>query len=152
MESKTHMGQERDERSGTSQGASTTGTGPGNTTSESTGGSRQQTASATRRAKEGASELGRTVDEASRRGAEMYDQTKQVVTDAYGKATEAVNETYDQALRYGREHPGQLTLVAFGAGIAVGILLASSSRRSRTQRIAEPVVDAISRVALEFLR
>jgi hypothetical protein len=102
--------------------------------------------------KDVASDIGRAVGEASGKGAEVYDQTKQVVTDAYGKASEAVSESYDHAVRYGREHPAQLTLIAFGAGIAVGILLASSSRRSRTQRIAEPVVDAVSRIALEFLR
>jgi len=82
-----------------------------------------------------------------------YEQTKQVVTDAYGKTTEVLGNTYDQAMTYGRENPGKLTLIAFGAGIGVGVLLASGfGGRSRTNRIAEPIVGALSQVAMEFFR
>ena len=82
-----------------------------------------------------------------------YEQTKQVVGDAYGKTTEALSNTYDQAMTYGRENPGKLTLIAFGAGIGIGVLLASGfGGRSRTSRIAEPIVGALSQVAMEFFR
>jgi ElaB/YqjD/DUF883 family membrane-anchored ribosome-binding protein len=82
-----------------------------------------------------------------------YEQTKQVVTDAYGKTSEALSNTYDQAMTYGRENPGKLTLIAFGAGIGIGVLLASGfGGRSRTSRIAEPIVGALSQVAMEFFR
>jgi len=98
-----------------------------------------QAASATQRAR----------DEAQN----AYEQTKQVVTDAYGKTSEVLSNTYDQAMTYGRENPGKLTLIAFGAGIGIGILLASGmGGRSRTNRIAEPIVGALSQVAMEFFR
>lgn len=82
-----------------------------------------------------------------------YEQTKQVVGDAYGKTSEVLNNTYEQAMTYGRENPGKLTMIAFGAGIGIGVLLASGfGGRSRTSRIAEPIVGALSQVAMEFLR
>src|SRR5688572_17274461 len=66
------------------------------------------------------------------RATEAYDQTKQAVSQAYDKTAQAVNSTYDQAMTFGREHPGQLTLIAFGAGIGIGVLLASGGSRRRT--------------------
>lgn len=96
----------------------------------------------------------RAREQQSGTGQSPIDQTKQVVSDAYGKTSEALTNTYDQAMTFGREHPGQLTLIAFGAGIGIGLLLASSfsSGRSTSQRYAEPVVSALSNVALEFFR
>lgn len=65
-----------------------------------------------------------------------------------------LSNTYDQAMDYGKENPGKLTLIAFGAGIGIGVLLASglTSGRSRSSRIGEPIVAALSQVAMEFLR
>ena len=96
----------------------------------------------------------RARDEFSNRSSEMVDQTKQAVTQAYDKTTETLSQTYNQAMDYGRENPGKLTLIAFGAGIGIGLLLAGgfSGGRSRTTRIAEPAIDALSRIALEFFR
>lgn len=83
-----------------------------------------------------------------------YEETKQVVNDAYGKTTEVLTNTYDQAMVYGKDNPGKLTLIAFGAGIGIGVLLASgfSSGRSRSSRIGEPIVTALSEVAMAFLK
>jgi ElaB/YqjD/DUF883 family membrane-anchored ribosome-binding protein len=84
-----------------------------------------------------------------------YEDTKQVVNDAYGKTTEVLTNTYDQAMVYGKDNPGKLTLIAFGAGIGVGVLLASGflgGRSSRSSRMAEPIVNALSDVALAFLK
>lgn len=99
-----------------------------------------QAASATQRAKDTAQTA--------------YDQTKQVVNDAYSKTSEVLSSTYDQTMTYGRENPGKLTLIAFGAGIGIGLLLAGTlgGGRSRTNRIAEPIVGALSQVAMEFFR
>src|SRR5512140_429129 len=72
------------------------------------------------------------------RGAEIYDQTKQTVSEAYDKTTRTLSEGYDQAMTYGRENPGKIMLIAFGVGFGVGLLLAG--RRSRTGRYAEPVI------------
>jgi hypothetical protein len=77
------------------------------------------------------------------------------VTQAYDKTAETLSQSYNQAMDYGRENPGKLTLIAFGAGIGIGLLLAggfSGGRSSRTTRIAEPAIDALSRIALEFFR
>jgi ElaB/YqjD/DUF883 family membrane-anchored ribosome-binding protein len=87
------------------------------------------------------------------KAAEVVDQTKQVVSNAYDKTAQTLTNTYDHAVSYGRENPGTATLIAFGAGVGIGLLLASSlSGRSRMNRIAEPIVGALSQVALEFLR
>jgi ElaB/YqjD/DUF883 family membrane-anchored ribosome-binding protein len=86
------------------------------------------------------------------RATEAYDQTKKAVNEAYDKTAQAVSSTYDQAMTFGREHPGQLTLIAFGAGIGVGLLLASGGPRRRTSRYAEPAINALSEIALEFFR
>jgi hypothetical protein len=104
-------------------------------------------ASATQRAREG-------VQSAFEEGKQVVDEAKQLVNDAYGKTTEALTNTYDQVMVYGKENPGKLTLMAFGAGIGVGVLLASglASGRSRSSRIGEPIVSALSQVAMEFLR
>jgi ElaB/YqjD/DUF883 family membrane-anchored ribosome-binding protein len=86
------------------------------------------------------------------KGAEVYDQTKQAATQAYDKAANTISSTCDQAAAYGRENPGKLTLIAFGAGIGVGVLLAAGGGRPRTRRYAEPVVNALYDIALEFFR
>lgn len=104
-------------------------------------------ASATQRAREG-------VQTAYEETKHVVGEAKQVVNDAYGKTTEVLNNTYDQAMVYGRENPGKLSLIAFGAGIGFGVLLASgfSGGRSRSSRIGEPIVAALSQVAMAFLR
>ena len=105
-----------------------------------------QTGSAPQRARELASEVGSGVQNA-------YDQTVKAVSDAYEKTSEVLTNTYDQTLTYGRENPGKLTLIAFGAGIGIGVLLASGigGRRS-SNRYTEPIVNALSQVAMEFFR
>jgi hypothetical protein len=83
---------------------------------------------------ETASEVGSGVQAA-------YDQTVKAVSQAYDKTSEVLTNTYDQTVTYGRENPGKLTLIAFDAGIGIGLLLASGfGGRSRTSRFAEPVV------------
>jgi hypothetical protein len=67
-------------------------------------------------------------------------------------ARNRVSETYEQAKLYGRENPDKAILIALGIGVGLGFLLGASSRRSRTGRFARPVVNALSDIALEFLR
>lgn len=84
---------------------------------------------------------------------EVIDRTKQAVSAAYDKTAETVSDTYNRTMQYGRENPGTLTLIAFGAGVGIGVLIASGMKgRGRARRIAEPIVGALSQVALEFLR
>ncbi|HKY03580.1 MAG TPA: hypothetical protein VJQ56_01755 [Blastocatellia bacterium] len=111
----------------------------GTTTSSGTGTSGATTGSATQTARSQAND--------------MATQAQQAVTNAYDKTAETLSHTYDQAITYGRENPGKFALIAFGAGIGIGILLANSgSRSTRTARVAEPVVNALSQIAMEFLR
>ena len=87
------------------------------------------------------------------KGTEAYGKAEQVVGEAYDKTTQKVNETLEKAKSYRDENPGKTILIAFGIGVGVGLLLsASSSQRSRTGRIAQPVVNALSDIAQEFFR
>ena len=86
------------------------------------------------------------------RGAEVYGQAEQAVSDVYDKTAQAVSETYEQAKSYSSENPGKTILIALGIGVGLGFLLGASSRRSRTGRFARPVVNALSDIALEFFR
>ena len=83
-------------------------------------------------------------------GAEAYGQAEQAVSDAYDKTTQKVSETYEQAKSYSHENPGKTILIALGIGVGVGLLLGASTRRSRTSRIAQPLVNALSDIALEL--
>jgi ElaB/YqjD/DUF883 family membrane-anchored ribosome-binding protein len=66
------------------------------------------------------------------RGAAVYGQAEQAVSDAYDKTAHAVSKTYDQAKSYSSENPGKAMLIASGIGVGLGFLLAATSRRSRT--------------------
>ena len=88
------------------------------------------------------------------RGAEAYGQAEKAVGDVYDKTAQAVSETYKQAKNYSTENPGKTILIALGIGVGLGFLLGlgASSRPTRTGRLARPVVNALSDIALEFLR
>jgi len=86
---------------------------------------------------------------------EMVDQAKSAVNDAYQRTSQSVNETLGHAKDYSRENPGTTMMIAFGVGVGVGALLTSgmwSSGRSRSQRIAPPIINALSEIASEFFR
>ena len=86
-------------------------------------------------------------------GAEAYGKAEQAVGEAYDKTTQKVKETYQKAKSYRDENPGKTVLIALGIGLGIGLLLsASSSHRSRTGRIAQPVINALSEIAHEFIR
>jgi len=88
------------------------------------------------------------------RGAEAYGQAEKAVSDVYDKTAQKVTETYKKAKSYSNANPGKTILIALGIGVGLGFLLgaSSSSRRSRTGRFAQPVVNALSDIALEFFR
>ena len=93
------------------------------------------------------------VDETSKAASHAYEQASQAASHAYEHASQAVGDTYQSAMRYSRNNPGTVILVAFGAGVGIGILLASGMpTRSRASRIAEPVIGAISQIARDFIR
>ena len=86
------------------------------------------------------------------RGAEVYGQAEQAVSDVYDKTAKAVSKTYEQAKSYSNENPGTTILIALGIGVGLGFLLGASSHRSRTSRYAQPVVNALSDLAQEYFR
>jgi len=86
------------------------------------------------------------------RGAKAYGQAKEAVSDVYDKTAQAVSETYEKAKGYSSENPNKTILIALGIGVGLGFLLGASTRRSRTGRFAQPVVNALSDLALEFFR
>jgi ElaB/YqjD/DUF883 family membrane-anchored ribosome-binding protein len=86
------------------------------------------------------------------RNGEAFGQSEKAASDAYDKTARAVSETYEQAKNYTKNNPDKVILVSLGVGIGLGFLLGSRSRRSRTGRIARPMINALSEIALEFLR
>ena len=93
-------------------------------------------------------------DQVEDRGAEMIDQVKQKAGEVYDQANKMLSEQYEKAIDYGRENPGKTTLIAFGVGVGVGVLLVSgfSGSRSRRSRVVEPVMRAVSTIARELFR
>jgi ElaB/YqjD/DUF883 family membrane-anchored ribosome-binding protein len=85
-------------------------------------------------------------------GTEIYEKAEQVVNDAYNKTAQVVADTYKQAKNYSTENLGKTILIALGIGVGLGFLLGASSRPSRTGRLAQPIVNALSNFAQEFLR
>lgn len=82
---------------------------------------------------------------------DVYDKTAQAVSETYDKTAQVVSETYDQAKSYGIENPGKTILITLGIGIGLGFILGASSRRSGLgSRFAQPVVNALSDIALEY--
>jgi len=152
MESDRETSQEHGTGTGTSQGSS-----HGSSQSPGTVQPNSSVASAVQRARQ---EVSNVTANVAQTASEAYDQTRQVVGsayeavgNAYGKTTDVVNEKYEQAKVYGRENPGKTSLIVFAVGIGVGILLSSlGGSRRKTSRIVEPVVNALSEIALEVFR
>jgi ElaB/YqjD/DUF883 family membrane-anchored ribosome-binding protein len=87
------------------------------------------------------------------KGTEAYGKAEQAVSEAYDKTTQKVKETYEKAKSYSDENPSKTVLIILGIGVGIGLLLgASSSHRSRTGRIAQPVINALSEIAHEYFR
>ena len=97
---------------------------------------------------------GATAQKILEQGAEAYGQAEQAVSDVYDKTVHTVSKTYEKAKSYSNENPGKTILIALGIGVGLGFLLgaSSSSRRSRTSRFAQPVVNALSDLAQEYFR
>lgn len=72
-------------------------------------------------------------EQVEERGAEIIDRVKQKVSDVYDQANKNVTEQYGKAVDYGRENPGKTTLLAFGVGVGVGLLLLGSFSTLRSR-------------------
>jgi ElaB/YqjD/DUF883 family membrane-anchored ribosome-binding protein len=94
-----------------------------------------------------------TPEDIKARAEHTYEQTKDTMSQAYDRTADALTGTYNQAMVYARENPGKTMLIAMGVGLSVGLVLAGSARRgSRIRRYGEPVVNALSDIALEVIR
>jgi len=125
------------------------------------GGQASQTSQATsggaaRQAREHSSstmerEAGGIMDQIGRAG--RAGRARQSAGADYHRASHGLNETWEQAMDYSRENPGRSTLIAFGVGVGVGLLMAGGiATRSRAQRIVPPVMNALSEIARELFR
>ena len=154
---------------GTTQNTPTAGSTAGTLGNKTTGSQPGQSATATRTAREQSpdrekegeqSSFMNNMERGAQRGSEIVDQAREQFGEAYDRASEVyerasrgVTETVDQAIDYGRKNPGTATLVAFGAGVGIGLLIANGlNTRSRSQRIVPPVMNALSEIAAELFR
>jgi ElaB/YqjD/DUF883 family membrane-anchored ribosome-binding protein len=96
------------------------------------------------------------VDEVKDKVTDAYDRTRETVTDAYDRTAKSLNEGYGRAVDYGRANPGKTSLIIFGAGLGVGLLLANGlsngGGRSRRGRIITPVMNALTDISRELFR
>jgi len=87
------------------------------------------------------------------RGAGMMDQAKLKAGQIYNQANRNLNEQYERVIGYGRRSPGKATLIAFGAGVGVGLLVVGSIKaRRRRSRLIEPVMNALSALTYNLIR
>ena len=93
-----------------------------------------------------------TARDAMNQSSRTFDETKEAMRQAYERSARSIGRTYDQAVEYSRHNPGKTALIAFGVGVGVGMLLLGSGRRSRVSRYGEPIVNALSNMAIEFIR
>ena len=92
-------------------------------------------------------------EKAEDRGAGMMDQAKLKAGQIYNQANRNLNEQYEGVIDYGRSSPGKATLIAFGAGIGLGLLVAGSiNARRRRSRLFEPVMNALSVLTYNLIR
>src|SRR5262249_25634992 len=83
---------------------------------------------------------------------QVMDQVKEGFSTAYETTSKGINKGYNAAVDYGKTNPGKATLIAFGAGLGVGLMLAGGFSRSRSSRIVPPIMDALSQIATELFR
>lgn len=86
------------------------------------------------------------------RGAGVYGKAREAVSHAYDNTAGKLSKTCEKAKEYSVAHPGKAVLIALGIGLGVGLLLGARSHHSRTRRIAQPMVHALSDMALAFFR
>jgi hypothetical protein len=83
----------------------------------------------------------------------MMDQAKLKAGEIYNQANRNLNEQYERVIDYGRRSPGKATLIAFGAGVGLGLLVAGSLiARRRRSRLIEPVMKALSALTSNLVR
>lgn len=96
--------------------------------------------------------MGNAYDKTSEAVGNAYDKTAEAAGNAYDKTSKAVSTTYGVVVNYGSENPGKTILIALGLGAGVGFMIGAGYRSSRNSRFAQPVVNALSDIAMGFFR
>jgi len=118
----------------------------------STGGSPSPARDASAAADKAASAVHNATRQFADSAAATVDQAKQKAGEIYDQVNKTVNEQVNRAVDYSRENPGTTTLIAFGVGVGVGMLLLGNLRggsRGR-RRVVQPVMNALSTLAYEL--
>lgn len=122
-------------------------------TAEAAGNAYKKTSEAMGNAYDKTSEaVGNAYDKTAEAAGNAYDKTSEVVGNAYDKTSKAVSTTYGVVVNYGSENPGKTILIALGLGAGVGFMIGAGYRSSRNSRFAQPVVNALSDIAMGFFR
>lgn len=88
-------------------------------------------------AKEELGSAGAAAQKMIERGAKIYGQVEQSVTDAYEKTSRAAKDTYDRTRTYSSENPGKTILISLGVGVGLGLLLGVGARTLRMKHIKD---------------
>ena len=86
------------------------------------------------------------------RGAEVYGQAEQVVSDVYDKPAQTASEADKQATSNHSNNTGKIILVSLVIGAGLAFLFYTRYRRSHTARLAQLVVKALPDISREILR
>jgi ElaB/YqjD/DUF883 family membrane-anchored ribosome-binding protein len=83
----------------------------------------------------------------------VYQKAARKFSGAYDRTTEKVSSSYCKARDYSHDNPGKAMLITLGIGLGIGLLLSTNLHHySRSSRIAQPVINALSDVATQFFR
>ncbi len=99
-------------------------------------------------------EVNTTTENLKEHAEHICGQVKHAVCEVCGKTANAATETYEHAKSYTNDNPGKAVFIALGIGVGLGLLLGAKSHHSRLRsgRYAQPVIGALSDIALEFFR
>ncbi len=101
----------------------------------------------------GARTTGREAERASMGGRVGGVSARSARDDSYQSDSYGLSRTWEQAMNYSRENPGKSTLIVFGVGLGVGLIMANGfTTRSRSQRMAPPLLNALSDIASALFR
>jgi hypothetical protein len=85
-------------------------------------------------------------------GIAAFDKTAQVVAVTPAKTPQPARNPFAKSGSSRPSQPGKALFIALGIGVGLGLLVGASAHRSRSSRLAEPLINAVANVALAFFR